>query len=105
MRIDRRIGCVQFLTTITPKTSHFIETEEMKSKESGMKTHNASIYHCHSRGRIEHAGPEADPPQCWGYPMTKACENTVGAGNIAGERTQGGYETASPVIEGRKKPQ
>jgi hypothetical protein len=69
-----------------------------------MKTHNANIYHCLSCGRIEHAGLEADPPQCCGHPMTKACENTVGVGNGDGERMQGGAEKASPVIEGRKKP-
>jgi len=69
-----------------------------------MKTHNASIYHCTSCGRVVHAELEAEPPQCCGDTMSKACAETVREGDVAGEEAGGRSETAPPVIKGRKKP-
>lgn len=73
-------------------------------KDETMKTHNASIYHCISCGRIEHVDSEAEPPQCCGQMMAKACAETVRGGDAAGEKAGDHSETASPVIKGSKKP-
>ena len=51
-----------------------------------MKTHTASIYHCISCGRVVHAELEAEPPQCCGNTMAKACAETIGEGDVAGEK-------------------
>lgn len=69
-----------------------------------MKTHNASIYHCLSCGRVQHAESEAEPPKCCGQTMAKACAETVREGDAAGEEAGGHTETAPPVIKGAKKP-
>jgi hypothetical protein len=69
-----------------------------------MKTHNASIYHCISCGRVLHAELEAEPPQCCGHTMTKACAETIGEIDVAKEKPGGHSETTPPVIKGRKKP-
>lgn len=69
-----------------------------------MKTHNASIYHCISCGRVEHAESEAEPPQCCRHSMTKACPETILEGDVAGETTSGHSETTTQVIDDRKKP-
>ena len=69
-----------------------------------MKTQNASINHCISFGRIEHVESEAEPPQCCGQTIAKACAETVRGGEAAGEKAGGHSETASPVIKGSKKP-
>lgn len=69
-----------------------------------MTTHNASIYHCISCGRVVHAELEAEPPQCCGHAMTKACAETVCEGDVAREKAGGHSETTPPVIESRKKP-
>ncbi len=69
-----------------------------------MKTHNASIYHCISCGRVVHAELEAEPPQCCGHTMAKACAETILEGDDAGQKAGGHSETAPPVIKGSKKP-
>lgn len=79
-------------------------TSASRIKDETMKTHNASIYHCTSCGRIEHVESEAEPPQCCGQTMAKACAETVRGGDAAGEKTGDRSETTSPVIKGSKKP-
>jgi hypothetical protein len=69
-----------------------------------MKTHNARIYHCNSCGRVVHAELEAEPPQCCGHAMAKACAETIREGDVTGEETGGRPETKSPTIKGRKRP-
>jgi len=69
-----------------------------------MKTQNASIYHCISCGRIEHVESEAEPPECCGQMMTKACAETVRGGDAPGDKAGDHSETASTVIKGSKKP-
>ena len=69
-----------------------------------MKTHNASIYHCISCGRVVHAELEAEPPQCCGHTMAKAGAETILEGGVAGEKAGSHSETAPPVSKGRKKP-
>lgn len=85
---------------------HFIKpplqsrTSAFRIKDETMKTQNVSIYHCISCGRIEHVESEAEPPQCCGQMMAKACAETVRAGDDAADHC----ETASTVIKGSKKP-
>jgi hypothetical protein len=69
-----------------------------------MTTHNASIYHCISCGRVVHAEPEAEPPECCGHTMAKPCEETIQEGDGVGEKTGGHSETPPQVIKGNKKP-
>jgi hypothetical protein len=68
-----------------------------------MKTHNANIYHCVACGRVMHAELDAEPPQCCGHTMTKACAETI-EGDAAGEKADGDSAAVPPVIKGRKKP-
>ena len=69
-----------------------------------MKTHNVTIYHCITCGRVLHVELGAKPPRCCGHTMTKAFSETNQDGDVAGEKGGGRYETAPPVIKGRKKP-
>ena len=69
-----------------------------------METHNASIYHCLTCGRVEHVGLEAKPPECCGHAMAKAFTETIPEGDVAGEAS-GHSETAPPVVKHHKKPQ
>ena len=69
-----------------------------------MKTHNASIYHCISCGRVEHADLESVPPQCCGHTMAKACAETILEGDTAGEKSADQSEPTPPLIKGPKKP-
>lgn len=69
-----------------------------------MKTHNATIYHCVTCGRVVHAEFAAEPPRCCGHLMAPAFTETIREGEVAGEETSGRSETAPPVIKGRKKP-
>jgi len=62
-----------------------------------MKTHNASIYHCISCGRVLHAELEVESPQCCGHSMAKSAE-TIHEGDIAGEEAGGHAETEPTVI-------
>ena len=68
-----------------------------------METHDAVIYHCHTCGRVVHAEPEAEAPQCCGQAMVRSCEETPHEGDVAPEK--GGSTTeAPPANEDRKKP-
>ena len=69
-----------------------------------MKTHNASIYHCISCGRVVHAELEVKPPECCGHTMETAVTETTGERDVAEENAGGHPDTATPVIKGRKKP-
>lgn len=69
-----------------------------------MKTHNASIYHCVSCGRIVHAELETEPPQCCGHTMTKSCEETIREGDVPGEAAGGLTQTPPSVSKGCTKP-
>ena len=69
-----------------------------------MTTHNASIYHCVSCGRVVHAESEAECPQCCGRAMAKAFAETIRDVDATGEEAGGRPETAPPVIKGPKKP-
>ena len=69
-----------------------------------MKTQIASIYYCISCGRIEHVESEAEPPQCCGQMMAKACEETARGDDDAEEKAGDHFETSSPLIKGSKKP-
>ena len=68
------------------------------------KTHNASIYHCLSCGRVVHAQIEAEPPQCCGYTMATTCAETIREGEVAGEKGVDHSETPAPVSKDPKKP-
>jgi DNA-directed RNA polymerase subunit RPC12/RpoP len=68
-----------------------------------MKTHNASIYHCVTCGRIVHAELKAKAPECCGHKMAKAATETIREGDVAGERA-GGRSQTPPVVKGRAKP-
>lgn len=69
-----------------------------------METHNATIYHCVTCGRVQHVELEAKPPQCCGQTMAKAFTETVLEGDVAGQEPRGQSETAPPVDKGPKKP-
>jgi hypothetical protein len=69
-----------------------------------MKTQAVGIYHCISCGRVEHAVLEAEPPQCCGQTMAKACAETILEDDVAGEKSAGKSESVPPMTEGRKKP-
>lgn len=69
-----------------------------------MKTHNASIYHCISCGRVMRAELDAEPPQCCGHMMVKACADTIREGEVALETAGDHFETPPVVIKGREKP-
>jgi hypothetical protein len=69
-----------------------------------METHNATIYHCVTCGRVVHVELEATPPECCGHTMAKAFTETIREGDVAGEDTGGPSETAPPASKGRKKP-
>jgi hypothetical protein len=69
-----------------------------------MKTHNASIYHCVTCGRVVHAELNAKPPQCCGHKMAKAATETIREGDAAGEKAGGRSQTPPAVIKGRTKP-
>ena len=77
---------------------------ERQLKDPSMRTHNTNIYHCICCGRVVHAELEADPPQCCGHTMTKACAEAILDGSDVGEAAGGYSETAPPVINDRKKP-
>jgi hypothetical protein len=62
------------------------------------------IYHCISCGRVVHAESEAEQPQCCGHTMSKACEETISPGEVAGEKAGGHSDTSPSVIIGGKKP-
>jgi hypothetical protein len=69
-----------------------------------METHNASIYHCVSCGRVVHAELEAEPPQCCGHTMAMASEDTIHKGEVAGETPGSHSKAAPPMIKRREKP-
>jgi DNA-directed RNA polymerase subunit RPC12/RpoP len=69
-----------------------------------MKTHNATIYHCVTCGRVVHAELKTKPPECCGHKMAKAATETIREGDVAGENMGGPSETAPPVSKGPKKP-
>lgn len=69
-----------------------------------MKTHNASIYHCVTCGRVVHAEFVADPPRCCGQLMSKSFTETIREGQVAGEEASDQSKTAPPVTEGGKQP-
>jgi hypothetical protein len=69
-----------------------------------MKTHNASIYHSISCGRVAHAELVAEPPQCCGHTMANASAETIREGDVAGKKADDHLESAPPVIKGREKP-
>lgn len=69
-----------------------------------METHNATIYHCVTCGRVVHVELEAKPPDCCGHTMAKAFTETIHEGDVDGEGTGGPTETAPPVNKGRAKP-
>jgi hypothetical protein len=69
-----------------------------------MKTQTVGIYHCISFGRVEHAVLEAEPPQCCGQTMAKACAETILEGDAAAEKSGRESESAPPIVQGRKKP-
>jgi hypothetical protein len=68
-----------------------------------METHNVSIYHCVTCGRIVHAELETAAPQCCGHAMTQASEDTLHKGESAAE-TPGGQSTTQPPITRSEKP-
>jgi hypothetical protein len=69
-----------------------------------MKTHNASIYHCISCGRVVHAELDAKAPLCCGHTMAKAAAETIREDNAAGKAASGGPDPAPPARKGRTKP-
>ena len=69
-----------------------------------MKTHNATIYHCVTCGRVEHTALDAVPPQCCGEPMTKSAGETIGNGDAAREMPGAHTEVAPSEIDAAKKP-
>lgn len=69
-----------------------------------METHNATIYHCVTCGRVVHAEFEAEPPQCCGHTMAKAFTETIGTDDVAGEKPVGHSETEPPASKGPTKP-
>ena len=68
------------------------------------ETHNASIYHCVTCGRVEHVELDAKTPQCCGKAMAKAFTETIPPVDFAPEVGKGDSETAMPVITDKKKP-
>ncbi|MBI3866107.1 MAG: hypothetical protein HY290_29870 [Planctomycetia bacterium] len=69
-----------------------------------MKTHNASIYHCVTCGRVVHTELGTEPPQCCGHAMAKAFTETVPDSNVAGDQAGDSSQTTPPVIKGPQKP-
>jgi hypothetical protein len=68
-----------------------------------MTASNAIIYHCIVCGRIVHAESEAEPPQCCGNAMTKACEEITPTSKISGEPADG-HEETPPDSNNPQKP-
>lgn len=62
-----------------------------------METHNVSIYHCITCGRIVHAELKTVPPQCCGHAMALESEDTLHKGEVAGE-TPGGQSATPPKM-------
>jgi hypothetical protein len=81
---------------------HTRSTGEMK--DGSMKTHNASIYHCVTCGRVEHVELKAKPPQCCGHKMAKAATETIREGDVAGKTASGLPQSPPPVIKRGTKP-
>lgn len=48
-----------------------------------MKLHNRILFHCLGCGRVVHAEPTAEIPNCCGKQMTKAAAETVANGDEA----------------------
>ncbi len=69
-----------------------------------METHNASIFHCVTCGRVVHAEFETKPPECCGHTMARAFTETVREGDVAGEEAGGHSVTALPASKNPKKP-
>jgi len=69
-----------------------------------METHNVSIYHCITCGRIVHAELGAVPPQCCGHAMAPASEDTLLQGEPAGETPGGQSAPPATTIKGSEKP-
>jgi len=69
-----------------------------------METHTGTIYHCVTCGRVEHAATEAQPPQCCGQTMAKACAETIVEGDVAGGNAAGPPEPVPPMTNDRRKP-
>ena len=68
-----------------------------------MNTLNAVIYHCHACGRVVHAEPNAEPPQCCDHAMVKSCEETIHEGDVAEKTVAGPAEAAPPPSEDIEK--
>jgi hypothetical protein len=58
-----------------------------------MQTHNASIYHCVTCGRIVHAELETTPPLCCGHAMVEMTE-TIHEGDTSGKERRGESDQA-----------
>jgi len=69
-----------------------------------METHNASIFHCVTCGRVVHAEFETKPPECCGHAMARAFTETIREGDVAGAESGSHSETPPPVNKGRTKP-
>ena len=69
-----------------------------------METHNASIYHCVTCGRVEHAELDAKPPDCCGHTMAKAFTESIPAVDFVPALATGDSVSPMPVIEELKKP-
>jgi len=69
-----------------------------------MKTHNATIYHCVSCGRVVHAELKAKPPLCCGHTMAKAGGETIREGDATHEAVSDDPATKPPLTKGDTKP-
>lgn len=69
-----------------------------------MKTHNASIYHCVSCGRVVHAELESTSPPCCGHPMVEVTE-TIHEGDGTDKEASGASEEEGrqQVLDARLK--
>ena len=73
-------------------------------EERTMKTHNATIYHCITCGRVMHVELKANPPHCCGHTMAKAAAETIREDDAGGKAGSGGSEAAPPAGKGPTKP-
>jgi hypothetical protein len=69
-----------------------------------MKTHNVSIFHCASCGRVVHAELDAEPPQCCGQAMAVACEDSVREGDATEVTAKRHSQAEPPKPHGEAKP-
>jgi hypothetical protein len=68
-----------------------------------MTTHNISIYHCLSCGRIVHAELNAKPPHCCGHVMTQACNETISDKDDPSAKVDRSSERPPAVLERSQK--